>query len=75
MKNFVLILIISSFAWGCSKCGNNTEQESVKNLKLELSGYQEIQCRCVCDKKLSTLQKMTAAIEFYKNSKLYKFSN
>lgn len=33
----------------------------------------ETQCRCVCDKKLSNEEKLSQAIEFYKNSKIYTF--
>ncbi|EQB40213.1 hypothetical protein M947_02445 [Sulfurimonas hongkongensis] len=40
-------------------------QEAAKNPK--------IKCRLVCDKKIYKEQKISEAIEFYKNSKIYKF--
>ena len=74
MKNVVLILIMGSFAFACSKCGD-AGGKNLLNAKQEISKTEEVQCRCVCDKKLSKLQKMSEALEFYKNSKIYKFSN
>jgi len=40
-------------------------QKATKNSK--------IKCRLVCDKKIYKEQKISEAIEFYKNSKIYKF--
>lgn len=44
---------------------NREAQEAAKNPK--------VNCRWVCDKKIYKEQKISEAIEFYKNSKLYKF--
>jgi hypothetical protein len=33
----------------------------------------KVRCRWVCDKKIYKEQKISEAIEFYKNSKVYKF--
>jgi len=33
----------------------------------------KIKCRWVCDKKIYKEQKISEALEFYKNSKVYKF--
>lgn len=34
----------------------------------------KVKCRWVCDKKIYKEQKMSEAIEFYKNSKVYGFT-
>jgi len=33
----------------------------------------KVKCRLVCDKKVYKEQKISEALEFYKNSKVYKF--
>ncbi|WP_345993005.1 hypothetical protein [Sulfurimonas sp. HSL-1716] len=73
MKNIVLILLmfVFTFANDQSECEKRDFIPKSKNTAKK----SEIQCRCVCDKKISNLQRMKTAIEFYKNSKIYKFSN
>ena len=61
--------------------------ESPESNSFELSAYEtkksvanvqaannpKIKCRLVCDKKIYKEQKISDAIEFYKNSKEYRF--
>ncbi|WP_373001882.1 hypothetical protein [Sulfurimonas sp.] len=61
--------------------------ESPESSSFELSAYEtkksaaniqaannpKIKCRLVCDKKIYKEQKISDAIEFYKNSKEYRF--
>ncbi len=39
----------------------------------EASQNPKVKCRWVCDKKIYKEQKMSEALEFYKNSNIYKF--
>jgi len=45
---------------------SHASKEAMKNPK--------IKCRWVCDKKLYREQKIEEAVNFYKNSKYYKFT-
>lgn len=63
---FLSVAFFYSFLFADSQCSVKTDINTSKEDK--------IQCRCVCDKKLSKEQKMAEAIEFYKNSKIYNFS-
>ena len=67
IRVFLSVTFFFSFLFACSPC----------NLKkdINVSTEEKIQCRCVCDKKLSEEKKMAEAIEFYKNSKTYNFTN
>jgi len=61
--------------------------ESPQQTNFEMSAYEtkksseneqasnnpKIKCRLVCDKKIYKEQKISEAIEFYKNSKEYRF--
>ncbi|MCK9491577.1 MAG: hypothetical protein M0Q24_05765 [Sulfurimonas sp.] len=40
---------------------------------LEAAKNPKVNCRWVCDKKIYKEQKISEALEFYKNSKIYKF--
>jgi hypothetical protein len=64
---FLSVALFSSFLFADSLCKVQTNINASKKDK--------IQCRCVCDKKLSEEQKMAEAIKFYKNSKNYNFAN
>ncbi|MDD2358049.1 MAG: hypothetical protein PHX13_09060 [Thiovulaceae bacterium] len=66
MKIFLLVTLLSTFLFADSMCGVKADTNTSKK--------EEIKCRCVCDKKLSREEKMAEALEFYKNSKIYKFS-
>ena len=66
---------MSGFLFAGSECKKSSDGNTISSTKQDLSENKEIQCRCVCDKKLSKMQKITEALEFYKNSKIYKFSN
>jgi hypothetical protein len=67
MRVFLSLIIFSTLLFAdfisTTKADTNTTQST------------EIKCRCVCDKKISKEEKLGEAIEFYKNSKIYKFSN
>ncbi|MDD2449059.1 MAG: hypothetical protein PHS42_10010 [Sulfurimonas sp.] len=39
----------------------------------EAANNPKVKCRLVCDKKIYKEQRISEAIEFYKNSKIYKF--
>jgi len=63
---FLSVALMSTFLFADSTCSIKTDTNTSKKA--------EIQCHCVCEKKLSREEKMAEAIEFYKNSKIYKFS-
>ena len=75
MKNIVLILLMFSFAFANGKCGAEKKIVLLPIAQTKsIDTKKGVQCRCVCDKKISNMQRMTTAIEFYKNSKVYRFS-
>ncbi len=63
---FLSVTLLSTFLFADSTCTTKADTNTSKKV--------EIQCHCVCDKKLSREEKMAEAIEFYKNSNIYKFS-
>ncbi len=63
---FLSVALLSTFLFADSTCSTKVDTNTSKK--------EEIKCRCVCDKKLSREEKMAEAIEFYKSSKIYKFS-
>ena len=76
MKSIVLILLMLSFAFANGKCGTEKKMILLPIGKTQsIDTKRGVQCRCVCDKKISNMQRMTTAIEFYKKSKIYKFCN
>ena len=64
---FLSVTFVYSLLFADSQCNIKTD--------INASSEDKIQCRCVCDKKISEEKKMAEAIEFYKNSKNYNFSN
>ena len=66
MNTIVSVIFTSTLLFADSTCAVDYDANTSKT--------KEIQCHCVCDKKLSKEEKMTEALEFYKNSKIYKFS-
>ena len=64
---FLSVAFFYSFLFADSQCSVKTDINASKEDK--------IQCRCICDKKISEEKKMAEAIEFYKNSKNYNFTN
>ncbi len=76
MKNIIVILLMFGFTFANGKCGAERKIILLPIGKTKsIDTNRGVQCRCVCDKKISNMQRMTTAIEFYKNSKVYKFSN
>lgn len=63
--------ILALFIFGI---GADLFAETLKHEKSVELKKPEIRCRCICDKKLSTEERMQEAIDFYKKSKNYKFA-
>ncbi|PHQ65808.1 MAG: hypothetical protein COB99_01890 [Sulfurimonas sp.] len=80
MRNIVFIFIpallfaISPFESPESNSFELFAYETKKSTEnVQAANNPKIKCRLVCDKKIYKEQKISDAIEFYKNSKTYRF--
>ena len=68
MKFLTLLLIVSSL-YAEHIYEKKTSQENAEAMKNE-----KIKCRLICDKKVYKEQKISDAVSFYRDSKIYKFT-
>jgi hypothetical protein len=68
MKTFLLLLL------SLSLFGEHIYEKKMTKENFNAMDNGKIKCRLVCDKKIYKEQKISEAISFYKNSKLYKFT-
>ncbi|MDA3908434.1 MAG: hypothetical protein PF437_05055 [Sulfurimonas sp.] len=70
----VLLFAISPFESPKSNIFELSAYETKKSVEnVQAANNAKIKCRLVCDKKIYKEQKISDAIEFYKNSKEYQF--
>ncbi|WP_373035726.1 hypothetical protein [Sulfurimonas sp.] len=70
----MLLFALSPFESAGQKSFEMSTYETKKSSENEqASNNPKIKCRLVCDKKVYKEQKISEAIEFYKNSKEYGF--
>ncbi|DAB27843.1 MAG: hypothetical protein A2513_00855 [Sulfurimonas sp. RIFOXYD12_FULL_33_39] len=76
LLSLAIFFISQGSAESLSKKNMDTSVYNTKKNEInrQASENKKIKCRYVCDKKVYKEQKISEAIEFYKNSKDYKFS-
>ena len=74
MKNFLLLILIGDLLLADCKVASGHVEVSIHKFGESLPQTNYTKCRYVCDEKISKIEKMSNALEFYKNSKLYTFS-
>ncbi|MDQ1245626.1 MAG: hypothetical protein QG565_1967 [Campylobacterota bacterium] len=71
----ILLTAQTPFDTAVAKNINMSAYEKKKSKEVELASKNvKVTCRLVCDKKVYKEQKISEAIEFYKNSKEYGFN-
>lgn len=74
MSRLVFLFILLALAINCTLSASVFDTKRSKENDDAIKNTQ-IKCRWVCDKKIYKEQKISEAIEFYKNSKEYHFSS
>jgi len=69
MKKILFLIFVP-----CILAAANIYESHISEPNKAAMENKKIKCRWVCDKKLYKEQKIAEAIEFYKNSKDYKFT-